>query len=177
MKLGRVLIIVTITISISGCIDWHRYFEDPLVHLSQDEDNYVFMVPESRFILAIPKSTGLVLKQDGSRPMADIRQEFLLESITWFEAKSRPEMKMWADLPSLSGETGTPRDLSPEEVGNWKVGLFETTIPRNTHAHASWIEHGTSIDVDISLTSDDSQADRREKLRQVLSLIKVEPKP
>jgi len=100
----------------------------------------------------------------------------------WFESDDgfSGVKKYWAETITSRKKQNVPDalDVSFESIGSWKTILWDTAVQVNgsSNIEAHWVQHGTWIDLHLSLTSNDSQAERRNKLRDALKTIEVSEK-
>jgi hypothetical protein len=71
------------------------------------------------------------------------------------------------------------QDVVRGQVGNWQVVFYDIVIPggRSSNVRAELVQAGTWIDVHASVTTQRSEAENRQVLRDVLETIRVEERP
>ena len=184
----RTLILVVLTLAFCAIATGQKVPENISIQITEQAEKFVLTVPESRLVMTIPKGD---LKQTVSptHGATDSPRYFLFEDAAgqlivsgWFESADRfgGIKKYWAETIAARKKQNVPDALavSFENVGSWKTILYDTASPMNgmSNIEAHWVEHGTWIDLHLSLTSNDSQAVRRDKLRDALKAIEVSEK-
>jgi hypothetical protein len=155
------------------------------LEILKSNGNYVLTVPVSRLVMTIPKGK-LALKVNRAGGSADSPRYFYFEDKDsrllisgWFESdQGFPGIKQfWTNETAEWKREGLPeaRDVAFVQLGDWNAVLYgiDSTVGRNSHVRAHWVQAGTWIDIHLSLTADLHQKEIREELQSVLKTISV----
>lgn len=188
MRAFRMLILVVLTISVFGVGRGQQASKDVSIEITQRKEKYILTVPVSRLVMTVPKG-DLTRVHNSNGGSADSPRYFIFEDEThhlivsgWFESDDNfPGVKQfWAEEMAAWKQRNLPeaQDVIFEDIGSWKAILYDINIPGtgNSHVRAHWVQDGTWIDVHISLTSNESQTGRRNRLREALKAIQVSEK-
>jgi hypothetical protein len=188
MRRIRRLILGVLTFSVCAFGTGEQAPKEVTLQITEQAEKYVLTVPVSRLVMTIPKG-GLTQRHNSLGGSADSPRYFFFEDDAlhiivsgWFESDDQFSgiNKFWADEMAAWKQKNLPeaKDVSFENLGSWKAFLYDVEVPGNANSHirAHWVQHGTWIDLHLSLTSSDSQKQRREKLRNALKAIQVSEK-
>jgi hypothetical protein len=188
MRAIRILILGVLTVSFCASATGQKTPENISIQITEQAEKYVLTVPVSRLLITIPKG-GLKRTVSPVHGATDSPRYFIFEDTSrqlivsgWFESDDRFAgiKKYWAETIAARKKQDVPDalDVSFENVGSWKTILYDTASPVNgrSNIEAHWVKHGTWIDLHLSLISNDSQAERRNRLRDVLKAIEVSEK-
>lgn len=190
MYVIRMLILMVLTISASGIGNSQQASKEVSLQITEQQEKYVLTVPVSRLVMLIPKD-GLTRMQNSNGGAAASPRYFIFEDGArhlvvsgWFESADHFSSveQFWAEEMAAWKQKNLPeaRDVTFEDIGLWKAIFYDIKIPGigNSHIRAHWVQDGTWIDVHLSLTSNESQKERRDRLRETLKEIQVlEKKP
>jgi hypothetical protein len=189
MRTIRILIPAVLTLSFCAIATGQEAPENISIQITEQAEKYVLTVPVSRLVMTIPKSGFKRMTVSPTHGATGSLRYFIFEDAArqlivsgWFESDDRFAgiKKYWAETIAARKKQNVPEalDVSFENVGSWKTILYDTASPVNgvSNIEAHWVQHGTWIDLHLSLTSNDSQAERRNKLRDALAAIEVSEK-
>ena len=184
----RTLILGVLTLSVCGIGAGQQAPKEVSLQTTEQGEKYVLTVPVSRLVMTIPKG-GLTRAQNSRGGSANSPRYFIFEDRAlhlvvsgWFESDDHflGIKQFWANEMAAWKRENLPeaRDVSFEDFGSWKTILYDIAVPANGNSHirAHWIQDGTWIDIHLSLTSKDSQTERRDRLRDALKAIQVSQK-
>lgn len=185
MHVIRVLILVVLTILVSGIGISQQSPKEVSLQIAEQKEKYVLTVPVSRLVMIVPKG-GLARVNNSLGGATNSPRYFFFEDRSinlivsgWFESDDhfKGVERFWAEEMAAWKQKNLPEphDVSFEDLGSWKAILYDIGIPANGNSHirAHWVQAGTWIDVHLSLTSNESQKKRRDKLREALKAIQV----
>jgi hypothetical protein len=99
----------------------------------------------------------------------------------WFEPEQAfSNMKQfWSEEQANLIKQGLKlQNIQLEQIGKWDVVLYDISLPggRSSNMRAEWIQSGTWIDIHMSLTNVNSEAENRSALRDVVQKIVITEK-
>jgi hypothetical protein len=146
------------------------------------EESYELSVPVSRLVMNIPKS-GLPRARRPASPNSHPRYFYFVDGLLnvsgWFEPASgftgiKP---FWARETEAWRKRGLPApvDTAFAKIGQWEAVIYDIASPggTNSHVRAHWVQAGTWIDIHLSVTSDRSSRETRQRLTELLEAIQV----
>jgi hypothetical protein len=148
--------------------------------VTEKDGAYEVIVPVSRLVLTIPKNQ-LVRSNGGSNNpryfYLNDRARALIVS-GWFEPERafKGMNAFWNDEQRGLTQRGISiDDVVQERVGNWQAVFYSIRLPRgrSSNVRAEWVQSGTWIDLHLSVTADQPEADLRATLRDVLGALQV----
>ncbi|HSS21568.1 MAG TPA: hypothetical protein VLL54_15955 [Pyrinomonadaceae bacterium] len=188
MRAIKTLLLIVLTLSFSAIASGQKASESVSIKITEQAETYVITVPVSELLLTIPKN-GLKRIVPLGQGATDSPRYFIFEDAArhlilsgWFESDDQfgGIKKYWTEAIAARKKKNVPDalDVSFEKLGSWNTILFDTASQligvSNIEAH--WVQHGTWIDLHLSLTSNDSKTERRQKLRDALTAIEVSEK-
>lgn len=152
------------------------------------EESYAFTFPESRLVLTIPKG-GLVPSKSVKGGSTDNPRYFSFEDRNlgimvsgWFEPEQRflGTRKLWEGDTNEWRKNGLPaaQDEKFTKYEGWDTVIYDMALPpvTNSHVRAHWVQAGTWIDLHLSIVSDQTSAQARDKLLTLLQTFEVKMK-
>jgi hypothetical protein len=170
------------TLSVAGLLAGQAPLNERLV-ITEKSGAYELGVPASRLSLKIPKGGFLPSKAAGEGSSSP--RYFLLEDLGhsriisgWFEpdAAFKGMDAFWTGEQTTVTQKGIHiQNVTRERIGNWQVVLYHIALSsgRSTNMRAEWVQAGTWIDLHLSVTANQSEAEGEKILRDVLNTIQV----
>jgi len=157
------------------------------VAIRQRDDAYEITVPASRLVVAIPRGTlalGNIPKGKVDDPnyfyLEDAAQDLIVSG--WIvPAQGFTDIRdFWESETARWRAMGlpAPKSVSFAKYSDWEAVLYDMALPAgsNSHFRAHWVQAGTWIDLHLSITSYDTSAENRAKLKTLLKSISVRQK-
>jgi hypothetical protein len=152
------------------------------LQVTEKDGVYELSVPVSRLSLAIPKGQLRPSKSsaDAGNPRYFIFEDQKLSLIIsgWFE----PEQSFtgmdafWTgEQRSLTQNGIQIQNITREQIGSWQVVLYDIPLPggRSFNMRAECVQAGTWIDLHLSVSGKQADADGQKLLRDTLGAIQV----
>jgi hypothetical protein len=150
--------------------------------VTEKDGAYEVTLAVSRLVLRVqkdqlvPSKPGTSSDSPGYFSFED-RQKALVVS-GWFEPEQafKGVEAFWsAEQKSLDQAGIRTEDVVREQIGNWQVVFYDIRLPggRSSNMRAECVQSGTWIDLHISVTANQSEAEGRKRLRAVLGSIQV----
>lgn len=164
--------------------------DNAAIRITETPGAYELTVPVSRLVMTIPKADLTHTAQDqagsaGNPRYFNFRHKTLNLAIDgWFEpAEKFPGLKQfWAEKTDVMTRAGlpAPEEVSSVKIGRWKAIAYVVPDPAipliSSSISAHWIEAGTWIELELSITSDRSDKEAGAKLVELLKAIQVKEK-
>jgi hypothetical protein len=157
------------------------------IAIQERDGAYEITTPSSRLVAIIPRG-GLVLMMHATGAVENTRY-FLLEDNTrhltvsgWFEpAQAFPGVKeFWTQQTQHWRDQGTsdPQAVSFAKIGDWDAILYDMPLAAGTDSHlrAHYVQAGTWIGLNLSISTDLTTAENRATLERVLKAVQVRQK-
>jgi len=185
MRVIHTAILGVLTFSVCAAALGQQAPKEVSLQITEQADKYVLTVPVSRLVMTVPKA-GLARAQSSASGSTDSPRYFIFEDVPlhlivsgWFESDDQFSgvKKLWAEEIEARKKRNLPeaKDVSFENIGSWKTVFYDLTVP-TSNLEAHWVQSGTWIDLHLSLTSNASQTERRDRLRETLKAIQVSEK-
>jgi hypothetical protein len=179
MRKYQMSTIIAVTIAIAS-LSMAQDASSRRLQIAEKDGAYELVVPVSRLFLRIPKEQLVQAKlpSDSPRYFSFQDRDRALIVSGWFE----PEGAFTGMDAFWSGEQrGLNRggfqieDVTRERNETWQVVLYDVRLPGagNFHMRAEHVRAGTWIDLHLSVTSKQSQAEARKLLWDTLKTIQV----
>jgi hypothetical protein len=181
MRKVRILGIASVVLAVSSLLV-AQVPSSQRLQVTEKEGGYDLSVPVSLLSLTIPKGQLLPSKSgaDAGNPRYFLFEDKNLSLIIsgWFE----PEQSFngmdafWAgEQKSLTQNGIQIQNIKREQIGSWQVVLYDIKLPggRSFNMRAECVHAGTWVDLHLSVTGNQSDAEGQKILRDTLGAIQV----
>jgi hypothetical protein len=187
----RKTLFVALPFTVFFCAAAHAGTPDSAaIRITETDRAYELTVPVSRLIMTIPKGKLTRTEQHPAEAAGNPRyfafrhQTLNLTVDGWFEpAEKFPGLKpFWEEKTRMMTRANlpAPEEVSFVKVGRWKAIAYvipDPAIPLiSSSISAHWIEAGTWIELELSITTDRADKESGARLVELLKAIQVKEK-